>query len=246
MQGWSMSKKGYLPEQVIAYAMAWIAAYQKDEACAWSKFMNKTLFTYFDRSRKYILKYPEKIRFERDTVLQPEVKTELPVSESKPPVGISYDNANFSDSEPVPAPSITGKWRVTIIYGSQYKTLAGKKLQCLMELRDTGDGQFEGIAKDLEGLGMNPFEAKITGFLEGENISFVKQYKHSGNTDADGVFHVDETKPGKDVQYSGRYNPHYGYFIGEWVIEVYRIKKGKDLTYSSKGNWAMKKEEPLT
>jgi len=51
--GWQMQKKGYLPEQVIAYAMAWLAHY-RNEDISWKHYLNKTILKYFERSYQYI------------------------------------------------------------------------------------------------------------------------------------------------------------------------------------------------
>ncbi len=52
-QGWQMQKKGYLPEQMIAYAMAWLA-HCRNEDISWKHYLNKTIRKYFERSYKYI------------------------------------------------------------------------------------------------------------------------------------------------------------------------------------------------
>jgi hypothetical protein len=51
--GWSMSKKGYLPEPIIAYAMAWLA-HCKGEDISWNKHLNKTVRRYFTDSYYFI------------------------------------------------------------------------------------------------------------------------------------------------------------------------------------------------
>lgn len=61
--GWSMSSTGYLPEQVIAYAMAWLCVY-RDEEPVWKNLLNKTMLNHFDQSLKFIEKYQDKIRFQ--------------------------------------------------------------------------------------------------------------------------------------------------------------------------------------
>lgn len=52
-QGWQMRKKGYLPEQVIAFAMAWLAQYRNEEV-SWKQCLNKTMLKYFEQSSEYI------------------------------------------------------------------------------------------------------------------------------------------------------------------------------------------------
>jgi len=51
--GWQMQKKGYLPEQMIAYAMAWLA-HCRNEDISWKHYLTKTVRKYFERSYKYI------------------------------------------------------------------------------------------------------------------------------------------------------------------------------------------------
>lgn len=62
-QGWRMKKRGYLPEQVIAYAMAWLAHYRNEDV-SWDQYLNKTMKKYFKRSYKYIEKNKEAIKWD--------------------------------------------------------------------------------------------------------------------------------------------------------------------------------------
>ena len=62
-RGWSMSSTGYLPEQVVAYAMAWLCIY-RNEKPVWKNMLNNPMLTYFEQSLKFINKFPEEIRFE--------------------------------------------------------------------------------------------------------------------------------------------------------------------------------------
>lgn len=60
--GWEMTKKGYLPEQVIAYAMAWLAHYRKEDI-KWKSHLNRTMKGYFERSYNYIAENKESVRW---------------------------------------------------------------------------------------------------------------------------------------------------------------------------------------
>ncbi|MDB5091200.1 MAG: hypothetical protein JWR09_5194 [Mucilaginibacter sp.] len=60
-QGWHMRKTGYLPEQVIAYAMAWLAHY-RNEDIAWKQYLNKTMKKYFEQCYKYIEQNKDKVK----------------------------------------------------------------------------------------------------------------------------------------------------------------------------------------
>lgn len=61
--GWEMSRTGYIPEQVIAYAMAWLCVYRNEDPF-WKNMLNKSMLKYFEMSLEYIQTHPEKIRFE--------------------------------------------------------------------------------------------------------------------------------------------------------------------------------------
>ena len=52
---WKMSKQGYLPEQVIAYAMAYLSI-KRGESTDYVTFLNKTIAKYFKQSIKYLKK----------------------------------------------------------------------------------------------------------------------------------------------------------------------------------------------
>ncbi|WP_426065381.1 hypothetical protein [Flavobacterium sp. DSP2-3-1] len=51
--GWQMSKQGYLPEQIIAYSMAWLSKHRK-ESTDYKKYLNKTMEKYFTQSENYL------------------------------------------------------------------------------------------------------------------------------------------------------------------------------------------------
>jgi len=60
--GWAMRKSGYLPEQVIAYAMAWLAHY-RNEDLSWKQYLNKTMRKYFEQSYEFIGKNKDSIKW---------------------------------------------------------------------------------------------------------------------------------------------------------------------------------------
>ncbi|WP_395051943.1 hypothetical protein [Flavobacterium sp.] len=51
--GWQMSNQGYLPEQIIAYSMAWLSKHRK-ESTDYKKYLNKTMEKYFTQSENYL------------------------------------------------------------------------------------------------------------------------------------------------------------------------------------------------
>ncbi len=53
MSGWQSSSQGYLPEQVIAYAVASLSI-QRNEKTNYSQFFNKSMKKYFDQSIAFL------------------------------------------------------------------------------------------------------------------------------------------------------------------------------------------------
>ncbi|NER15033.1 hypothetical protein GWK08_16375 [Leptobacterium flavescens] len=51
--GWEMNSQGYLPEQIIAYAMAWLSVERKENT-EYKKFLNKSMLKYFNQSLDYL------------------------------------------------------------------------------------------------------------------------------------------------------------------------------------------------
>lgn len=47
VMGWQMSSTGYLPERLIAYAMAWLCIYRNEDTY-WKKFLNPTMLKHFE------------------------------------------------------------------------------------------------------------------------------------------------------------------------------------------------------
>lgn len=54
-EGWEMTGQGYLPEQIISYAMAWLCL-ERNENTDFTKFLDKTPKKYFDNSLAFLQK----------------------------------------------------------------------------------------------------------------------------------------------------------------------------------------------
>ena len=52
--GWQSSSQGYLPEQIIAYAMAWLSK-QRNETTYYSQYLDKSLKKYLDQSIDWLM-----------------------------------------------------------------------------------------------------------------------------------------------------------------------------------------------
>lgn len=51
--GWESKSQGYLPEEIIAYAMAWLSV-ERNENTDYSKFLTPTMKKYFERSLEWL------------------------------------------------------------------------------------------------------------------------------------------------------------------------------------------------
>lgn len=51
--GWQYSGQGYLPEQIIAYAMAWLSK-ERNEKTDFSQYLNKSMKKHFDQSFNFL------------------------------------------------------------------------------------------------------------------------------------------------------------------------------------------------
>ena len=52
--GWQSRSQGYLPEQIIAYAMAWLSK-ERNEKTEYSQYLNKSMKKYFDQSIDWLM-----------------------------------------------------------------------------------------------------------------------------------------------------------------------------------------------
>ena len=52
--GWQSGGQGYLPEQIIAYAMSWLSK-ERNEKTGYSQYLNKSMKKYFDQSFEWLV-----------------------------------------------------------------------------------------------------------------------------------------------------------------------------------------------
>jgi hypothetical protein len=57
-QGWSMKTHGYLPERVLAYALALFAYRRKESKTPWTQFLTTDVRTYFNQSTRWLNQLP--------------------------------------------------------------------------------------------------------------------------------------------------------------------------------------------
>lgn len=59
----------------------------------------------------------------------------------------------------------------------------------------------------------------VKGYIDGDHISFVKQYPCHYGYDENGKVFVDDTQRGHDVIYDGYWDEERGIWSGEWEVE---------------------------
>jgi hypothetical protein len=117
--------------------------------------------------------------------------------------------------------SIIGQWAGFFEYGPEYGSeLYGEKVQFRLFIETFKDGQFTGKAADLEGIGSNFLVAKLSGFIDGDFISFTKEYPHYHTFDEDLNTIEDKSKPHPVVSYEGHFHSDSQTFKGTWEIQT--------------------------
>jgi hypothetical protein len=140
--------------------------------------------------------------------------------------------------------TMTGTWTGEFSYGPEYGAdLTKEKVSFVLKLIDINK-QFEGECTDEQGVGASSYPASIRGFVEGNFISFIKQYPVSHYLDEEGETHLDYRHPHPEIHYTGYYNESTQAFAGKWeMIYEQQISDGGFLEYLLTGQWKMKKKE---
>ncbi|QDH78628.1 hypothetical protein FKX85_06105 [Echinicola soli] len=110
-----------------------------------------------------------------------------------------------------------------------------------MELYDD-NGQLGGKAYD---LALSDEPSVISGFVEGNNISFIKKYQRLVFED-NGVCFGDDSKEHPDIHYHGEYNLKDNCYQGTWEMLEEEERVGNQEAYDEhyfSGNWLMCKVE---
>ena len=138
--------------------------------------------------------------------------------------------------------NINGHWAFVLVYGPEYEEDAGKEIYFDAEFIQDND-TFSGTGIDTGGHGINPDPAIINGFLDGDEISFVKQYASKHYTGENGEIIVEKNIPGPEINYFGTYNKRDNTFNGDWDIVIGTEQVGGSwFDYSCTGTWYMKRK----
>ena len=122
---------------------------------------------------------------------------------------------------------LNGQWSGIINYGPEYGDLQNEELFFVADLNEE-DNLITGTATDLnekEDTGI----ASIKGFIDGNKISFIKQYPYDSYYDEFGKIIIDKTKVGPEINYFGVWNFESNSIEGSWEIIVETKKIGDQL-----------------
>ncbi len=134
--------------------------------------------------------------------------------------------------------NINGLWTFVVVYGAEYGDLENQELIFEAEFSQNED-TFTAVGIDKSGVGMSSDLAKIRGFLDGDTISFVKQYEFSHYASEDGNTIIDKNNVGHEINYFGTYDSTSDLFYGDWDITTRPKGFWYDLTAT--GTWTMRR-----
>lgn len=100
-----------------------------------------------------------------------------------------------------------GQWQVFFKYGPEYgPIIENKEAEFRLFVEVFQDEQFRGRTIDWNGFGAEGEVALVRGFIDGDLISFTKEYKHRLYFDEWGNSVADDNEKGLTVVYEGRFN----------------------------------------
>lgn len=135
--------------------------------------------------------------------------------------------------------TLFGKWKgsYTQVFedGSEGKT---KNFE--MTLVEEEDEELSGEIIDISEGNRNPEKAKVSGFIMGDTISFVKIYPYLFFFNEKGELQTDKSKPHPEISYHGEIQENE--ISGEWDMEVGTMQFYSDF-YSKlmSGTWKVER-----
>jgi hypothetical protein len=138
-----------------------------------------------------------------------------------------------------------GQWEGHFAYGPEYgEDLVGERVQFKLFVDSFKVGQFTGRSVDLEGIGANYEIAQVNGYVDGDFISFTKQYPHLYGLDEAGNTIEDKSRQHPIVSYSGNYNTSNKTFSGKWELRMEIASVGEYwLEDISSGTWEIRRDD---
>jgi len=134
--------------------------------------------------------------------------------------------------------TISGKWRGTYTSVSEDGT-EGRTKSFEMTIVEE-DEEFTGEIVDTSEGNQTPGKAEVTGFIMGDEVSFVKQYPSLFYYNEKGELQIDESKPHPEIHYQGEIKDDE--IAGVWDMEIATTQVVGDF-YSKmlSGRWQVKR-----
>ncbi len=138
-----------------------------------------------------------------------------------------------------------GQWQVFFKYGKEYgEYVDGNEVEFRLFIEQYSKNAFVGRAIDWEGIGANGEVSVIKGFIDGNLISFIKQYNTYLELDESGASKEHDDEAPTIVTYEGLFNRATNSFTGRWEISRDIAPVGENwIEEVITGTWRMKKEE---
>ncbi len=140
------------------------------------------------------------------------------------------------------SPNLDGKWTGELVYNNSFGVLANEKLLFVIEITQV-NLEFTGTSFDIDGIGINPTAAVVKGFVDGDQINFVKEYKSSVKNEFNTSFFNTAYLKGAEISFSGVYDLASNAFEGEWVnLSDFLIFDPLALKALKGGSWRMSRD----
>lgn len=143
--------------------------------------------------------------------------------------------------------NLAGQWYGYFSYGKEYgDLLEGERVIFSFLIEEVFNNKFKGKCIELEGIGASTEVSIIEGFVEGQFISFRKEYSIYSTIDEFGNEgkHEDLLQP--RISYTGSFNENAEIFSGSWEVWANEIPAGEDtLVDIFTGEWEISKDHNL-
>tara|TARA_B100000683_G_scaffold85622_1_gene84492 strand:+ start:53 stop:487 length:435 start_codon:yes stop_codon:yes gene_type:complete len=137
---------------------------------------------------------------------------------------------------------LNGDWQGIIIYGNGPKKIRGQKLFFEAQIKQQKQ-TFTGLAKDTVGLGIHPEPAKLEGEINGNQISFTKQYPSFHYVGKKESVKFEESLKGPKIKYFGSIDTELETIEGVWEMKskwyIFGLFPSTSKQY---GTWSLKRK----
>jgi hypothetical protein len=137
---------------------------------------------------------------------------------------------------------LNGIWSGIITYGKEYRRYAGSELHFEFEITQDGSN-FTGTGRDTRGFGFTIDPATIRGYVNGNDVRFIKQYSTYNYFTWKWKSRTVPSRPGPLIDYAGTFNPLDGTISGNWIIRgKVRLFWLIPLRFKCTGTWTMRRK----